>query len=64
MRGKKKMKESVEKIKLEGDKLQAITSATEDGLDITSREYIIKYQNKLLVDRFGDLYEKRRTERG
>ena len=48
----KKLRESLQEMNL-------ILSALEDGVEIVTYNYLIKYQNKFLKDRFGDLTGKK-----
>ena len=41
--------------KSERDKLAVIMAGMEDGLDVVGRDYTVKFQNRVLFERFGDL---------
>jgi len=54
----KKFKNIKKELEAEHDKFKGIVSSLSDGLDIIDKNYRICFQNKLLIDRFGDLRGK------
>ncbi len=54
-----KVKESEKELRESLRKLDLILSALEDGVDIVTYNYVVRYQNKFLKDRFGDLTGKK-----
>jgi len=48
-------KKAEEKIIAERNKLATILANVREGINIVRTDYTVKYQNKFLVDRFGDL---------
>lgn len=48
-------KKAVEKITEERNKLATILANIREGVNIVRSDYMVKYQNKFLMDRFGDL---------
>ena len=43
-----------EALRSERDKLQGVLSAIDAGVDIINQDFVIEYQNRFLVQRFGD----------
>jgi len=58
-RAEEKLRKSEEELRGSLNKLNLILSTLEDGLDIVSYDYVVRYQNKFLKDRFGDLIGKK-----
>jgi len=54
-----KLRKSEEDLRESLNRLDLILSTMEDGVDIVTYDYVIRYQNKLLKDRFGDLTGKK-----
>ena len=54
-----KLRESEGELRESLSKLNVILSTLEDGVDIVTCDYVIRYQNKFLKDRFGDLTGKK-----
>jgi PAS domain S-box-containing protein len=53
-----KFKKTKEELRAERDKFKGIISSLSDGLDIIDKNYRICYQNKFLINRYGNLTGK------
>ena len=51
-------KRAEEELKAQKNKFHTIVDSVASGIDIVSYDYKVQFQNKLLVDRFGDLRGK------
>ena len=55
---RKKVEKIKKELKAERDKFTGLLNSLSDGLDIIDENYHICFQNKMLIDRFGDLRGK------
>ena len=54
----KELEQRTEELEAQKNKFHTIVDSVASGIDIVSYDYKVQFQNKLLVDRFGDLRGK------